>query len=719
MGFPPIPVYPGAIDDNSTLFQVYNTTETVTVSDTDAFSEEIPILPRSTGQLEIWPDNGYATISGELFYYDAVDTNAGGYVCRLRRCLRNLGGRQSQFNPMGTWVRGFVVAEHHNQLATCILLIEAFVGENFSPNPPTLDWRIRHLADSPIITDDFGCPNIEFDFNIVSTSPATGTLATYNILVQGVETKFNLQFGDGQFTTSVTSGTHQYAPGATIDPIITIQSDTCQTVQSPILRTNPQTPQAQVPPPPFVVTVPIPPPIPTITIPSIIVPPPTLNIPPVVFPCVNVPSVNIPSVIAVTPPINIPSMINITPIHIPSTITIHPPINIPSVIMGPNIQVPSQITFENAPSFPDMIPIGPAPPIAPIQISPPQIPPIQIQPAQILGPELPSVIMLQGPSIIMLSGLHDINLLGLHDISLITTGSGVSLIGPTSLNLLGPKMISLEGPSAIPLVHDLPPHLQLIHNLPESLKVEPIAPVKFDAKSIKKVMRTFGESFAEALKITLPNFKNMKMPSVHVDWGDIPVLKAVVQVQQPKKRKNFNLDDSPAVVEYEHVAFPTRIPLTVPEIPPIEVKHNIPESIGVSMPNIDDIRIDASAVPTEIQLLPPREGIQISVVPFEWPELPKITFDIESLQGFSVPLKLPENLPSFKVDFSDMPTLKVEFPEMMPTIKVEVPENTRIPMFYDGPPISVEPVQINLKIQNIAGEAADNVTCVSIVPCSR
>jgi len=681
-GFPPVPVYPTGYDSDFTLFQVYNTSEAVTVDDTDAFSEEIPIRPVGADKPEIWADNGWATIAGELFYYDAVNKDTNGHVCRLRRCVRNLGGKQSQFNEAGTWVRGFVVAEHHNQLADCILLIENFVGENFSENPATLDWRIRHLAEAPIISDDFGCPDIEFDFNILSSNPTTGTLASYNVLIQGAAANFTLQFGDGQSTSSARAGTHQYAPGAIIDPVIVMQNDTCQIVQTGITRENPQTPKVTIQKPPFIVPVPLPPVIPPILIPSIIIPGPTLNVPPVVFPCVT--PQGFPSV--VLPPINIPSQIDITPINIPSQITITP-VNIPSMITGPDIQVPSTITFENPPNFPNMIPIGPAPPMPPIQVQPPQIPPIQTQPIQVQGAEdFPSVIMIEAPNLPSVIPI----IIGIHGI---------------------PNTISVVGDAQVSLIHDLR-ELRLVHDLPRSLQIDPIPNVKFDVKNVRKVMKSLGQTFGEALKINMPNFNEMKLK---VDWSDMPTLKAVLKIQKPKKGQ-YDVHGGVGLPEpeFEHVDFPDHIPISVPEIPPLKVEHSIPTTIGVKMPDIKDIKIDARSVPKEIQLILPKESMQISVVPFTMPHL---KVDTEGLEKLSIPVKFPDKMPEIAVRFpEEMPTLKVEFPAQMPTLKIEVPESARIPLFYDGPPL---PVQLNLKIQDLAGEAADNIQCVAIMPCPR
>jgi hypothetical protein len=54
-----------------------------------------------------------------------------GKVNKLKRCCRNLGGKKTKANPAGIEVRGFVIAEHHNQIADAIISLENFVGKNF------------------------------------------------------------------------------------------------------------------------------------------------------------------------------------------------------------------------------------------------------------------------------------------------------------------------------------------------------------------------------------------------------------------------------------------------------------------------------------------------------------------------------------------------------------------------------------------------------------
>jgi hypothetical protein len=340
--FPPQPRYPRAIDSDYTLFKVYNTTETVLTSSNAAWSEEISIKPQAVDKPEIWPDNGFATIEGELLYYDSVEKDVNDRVNKLKRCLRNIGGKQTQYNAAGTWIRGFVVAEHHNQIVDAILKIEDFIGENFSEDEETLDWRIRNLQAEPLVFDDFSCPDVEFNFNIIENDPNTGTLASYVVNISGVAGSIEVQFGDGT-STSQTFGTHRYAPNADIDPVVIVSNGQCQIVQTPISRDSIQQPEVQEQVPPFTVPIPLNPQLPVFNFPSQAFPSVDIVIPPIVFPCLD-----LNPILASLPSFTIPD-INL---DIPSFITFIPELNIPSIItLMPSIDIPSFITFLNVPSF--------------------------------------------------------------------------------------------------------------------------------------------------------------------------------------------------------------------------------------------------------------------------------------------------------------------------------------------------------------------------------
>ena len=367
--FPPAPVYPSDYDSDQTLFVVYNTSETVTTAENQPWSDEISIKPVAADKDEIWSDEGgFANIDGELFYYGSVEYDGNSKINKFKQCCRNIGGTHTKRTLAGAEVRGFVIAEHHNQIVDAIVKIENFVGYNFTPDTASLDWRIRNLQNLEVIFDDFSCPDVVFDFFVIENNPTTGILAQYNITITGIFTSYRLDFGDGTYTTTSQNGTHRYAPNASIDPALTVANNKCTLVQTPIERLNVTEPTAQKPTTAFEIPIPALPTIPQFTVPTITVPSLVPQLPPIVFPCLNVGPIgpiNIPSVISVIPGINIPSLVSITPVSLPSKITISP------------VTIPDKITI-NQPKIPDTITISPAPTIPNIKIDPvPTIPNIK------------------------------------------------------------------------------------------------------------------------------------------------------------------------------------------------------------------------------------------------------------------------------------------------------------------------------------------------------
>lgn len=379
MPFPPVPVYPAAIDSDYTLFLVHNTTEAKLSADNSPWSQEIEIVPVASDRSDVWASNGFGNIEGELFYYDCVEKNSDGKVVKLKGCERNLGGDKTKFNRRGTWVRSFVVAEHHNQIVDGILNVQNFIGYNFDDRQGTLDWRIRNLQELQVIFDDHSCPDVNFTWNILEDDPITGVLASYVVEITAPTTinNFRLDFGDGDFTTSELTGTHRYALNATIDPVVRVSNDRCQIVQTPIERENP------IEPPPEIVEqfdFPIPefPDVPDFTFVPYEVPEPDINLPPLAVPCISIegqigpipslilgPDINmvsnvtivtnnpvqiLHSVVTITGGENIPSLIIIDP-PIPPTIIIDPPIPPTIVIVPPQSNITLDLNLTDLPRF--------------------------------------------------------------------------------------------------------------------------------------------------------------------------------------------------------------------------------------------------------------------------------------------------------------------------------------------------------------------------------
>jgi len=353
MPFPPSPQFPKAIDSDYTLYLVYNTTETKLLTDNAAWAQEISIVPVDPDNAEIWPNNGFGNIEGELFYYDSVEFDSHGKVTKLKGCARQLSGEKTKFNKRNTWVRGYVVAQHHNQLVDAILKTQNFIGRNFTPDKDSLDWRIRNLQALDVIFDDFSCPDIDFTFNTLENDPVRGILTEYSVAITplGSVNNFRIDFGDGEFTTTALSGQHRYALNARIDPVIRVSNDKCQIIQTPIERDNPAEPQAEATNN-FDVPLPEIQPVPDFTFVPCTVPEPDINVPPLVVPCISLegqvgpipsvitgPNIQLVSQVTITSnfPVNITqSIVSIIGGNIPSLIIIDPPIP-PTIIIDPPI----------------------------------------------------------------------------------------------------------------------------------------------------------------------------------------------------------------------------------------------------------------------------------------------------------------------------------------------------------------------------------------------
>jgi hypothetical protein len=358
LGFPPKPAFPLAIDTDRTLFLVHNTSEAALAENNPAWSEEIEIVPVGINEQEIWGDNGFANIAGEMFYYDAVEKDVNGKIFKLKRCLRNFSGSKTKYNYAGEMVRGFVVAEHHNQIVDTIIAVEEFVGKNFDTNEATLDWRIRNIQDEEVCVDDYECPEVDFQFDFPQSyqegnipNKCEGLNATFNITINGRYSRYTLDFGDGNVTSDL-SGEHQYGSIDRIDPVVTVANEKCETVMTMRPRTEEPVP-AQVQP--FDIPLPEIPDFSPFVTPEIVTPSTTLTLPQIVFPWLDI---NIPSFDIVIPSFLIPSEIIV--IGMPSTIYFEQPI-IPDTIYFEQPIIPDTIYFGSIPEFPTTIYFGSIP----------------------------------------------------------------------------------------------------------------------------------------------------------------------------------------------------------------------------------------------------------------------------------------------------------------------------------------------------------------------
>ena len=605
VGFPPVPVFPLGIDSNKTLYLVYNTSESVLASDNKAWSQEIEIVPIGR---EIWAENGFANINGELFYYDAVEKNSDGKIFKFKRCARNIGGKKTQFNKAGTIVRGFVIAEHHNQLVDAVIQVEKFVGENFSPDKITLDYRIRHLQTEPPCNDDHNCPEVIFEFEVTDTDDCLGTTVNYNLIINGNFTKFKIDFGDGNFTTTLQNGTHLYPPTSNIDPVVTVSNDKCQIVQTAITRTSLEEPPKDEIPEPFNIPIPVIPDFPTITIPDCQLPETTLTLPPIIQcnPQLS-PIGSIPSVIVIEPPIQIPSIIIFDPIPSFSPISFGPAPSFSPIDFGPAPSF-SPIDFGPAPSFspidfgdiPSFSPIsfGPAPSFSPIDFGPaPSFNPIDFGPTPSFNP-----IDFGPPPSLKVSWAKPPKIS-----AVVTLECDQNNVRARNARKKGKKGIMLdetftedeEGieietldlglPSKIEVVKPEFPDVNLVHNLPSSIEVTGVnipPSITLELSEKSKTIDINASSVPKSIELNADNVPK----SIALDASNVP--------KSIELKMQFPI---PSVIKLDG-------PIEVKGIPDfIEVKDTIPREIIAKLQVPENLKIpvvyEGGPIPLDVSSL--------------------------------------------------------------------------------------------------------------------
>ena len=626
IGFPPKPLYPIALDSDRTLFKVYNTSQAKIAINNPAWSEEIDIEPVGDEVPEQWGKNGFANVSGELFYYDNVGTTPSGKINKFARCARNLGGKRTTYNDVGTWIRGFVVAEHHNQLADAVILTEGYLLE--------LEKEIKKLESQITCPDDQLCPEVTFKTFKTTSSNCVETTLNYEISIVGSFTSFILDFGDGQSTNSPQSGSHTYSPNSKIDPVLRISNDTCTIVQTPIERTDSVEPTTVTP---TIPTIPIPPPpvFPEIVIPDCIIPEIDygFDLPQIVLPQIDIncsslstPNFSFPSVIS------IPNII-LQGVSLPSTISILGPIP-PSRIslIG---SLPSQISF-----------LGPMPPSV----------------ISFLGPSLPSVITITVgggigggifiPSSIEVSG---------------PGGGPINIPDTITVNDSIPDSITVGGTVVVPNIPDINvkfddvPDIHVVWDEVPTINVAVTCnccpsssgggypftkPVTldddfiddFDNDRINLGLDLDNNSIGipSEIQIIAPEFPEIRLKH------DIPNFISLIS-DLPTKIELFQ--NSPIVHEFKIIndSLPSKIEIVTKELPKsIRLdSSDLPNFISLSVPKFPDIKIDASEIPDSIRVV-------------------------------GIPDVINVNMPS---------EIKA---------KLELPDNLEIPLVYKGGPVPIQ-----------------------------
>lgn len=627
MGFPPPPAYPLGIDNDRTLYKVYDTTEARLSVDNEPWSEILQIVPVAADKNEIWPDNGYATIEGEIFYYDSVERDINEKIYKLKGCIRNIGGEHTKWNKAGTWVRGFVMAEHHNQIVEAAINLEDYVDQ--------ITVKAQLLYQEPDCVDDHNCANVTFSFkhNDTLSGSCEGEVYDYIVNIVGAYTGYQIDFGDGNSSTNL-NGQYTYAPNAVVNPIVTVTNNNCTTVQANNLIVSTPPPEEYVPSIPE---------LPPIVCPECITPSLDLVFPPIVFPClqlgdISIPdwNVNIPSIIEVVIPsldfpsitfnfsvdfpdisviieppsmpsivIDVPTYIEIGPVNIPSVIFVDVPCDLPTFIEFASITIPTFIAITPV-DIPSIIQImGGASIPATIQIIPCYIPTLIVFD---ICPEIPTFIEFGPIDYIPTMIYWDTPPSLICSVIIICPSSPVG--GgetPPAMRMLNDDfqddftpqtemVMDLGIPSVINIVAPHIPDIKLIHNIPVQISI--------DAPEIPDTIKITGP--LEPIPTQIEIVYSEPIPaSIMLITDNVPTVidvrfdtSAFCNIQLPVLE--INASSIPTAILIDGSEVPTLIQVVgIPDT--ISISHDIPTQIIISSPKDWAIPLTYIGGPVPIQ----------------------------------------------------------------------------------------------------------------------
>lgn len=734
--FPPTPVFPYGLDSDYTLFKVYNTSESATTTDNPAWSQEIDITPVGADEFEIWGENGFANISGELFYYDSVGKDSNGKINKLKKCARNLGGSKTKFNSSGTIVRGFVIAEHHNQIVDAIINIESFLGTTpcADEDSETIICLLEELENEAECIDDNNCPSVNFEFSINEdeSNNCSGIVIDYEVGIIGQFNSFRIDFGDGNFSNQQT-GSHTYAPNADIDPIVTVSNNYCQIVQTPINRSDPKEPPISEVVEDFNIPINPIPDIPDILVPNNELPEQTLTLPQIIQPCLDLGNIgplgpiNIPSVISIVPPLDIPSHITIDSVEIPSGITIEiDPIDIPTLIEFGPVDIPTFIDFGDV-DIPTVIEFGDFPSVVIDAVSidfPSQIDfgPIDIPTIIEFGPvDIPTLISFTSvdiPTIIEFGPAPDISV-DYGDVPSITIDYGT--VPNFQIDYGSPPTLSVDfgDVPSITIDYGSPPTLSVDFGEVPSILVDwgsppgpsvdwgtpPPISVDVDVNvSAPDISVNFG--IVPSIQVVFSNVPDISVdfgdvptiefgspPSIPVNWGAPPACSCTVTIECPASTplmaqsnaltEDFEdgFDDPGEIeIEYSDIGIPSEIKILPPDIPDIRLDHSIPDKIKLDVGDF--------TLPEEIKIIGPDIFIPEEIKLVMSDDIPTISLDLSNLENASIKLDASEIPSIIALKLEEIPSIKLELPEDFPTkIMVEgIPDKIQV----EGVPKTIE-----------------------------
>ena len=179
-------VYPEAIDDKDTLYEVKNNAETKLTQALPSGGKFVVVTDTSK-----FPDKGLIRVGDELIYYAEKATGL------FKDLKRGFAGSVVKQWSKDTAVKNAVMAEHHNAVKDAILNIEEYVGLSSSPATTSLHGRIIE-AERKLLA-----PKALFrGFPKIGPSPLQVTFQ--NFCNDASNATFLWDFGDGTVSTDTT-----------------------------------------------------------------------------------------------------------------------------------------------------------------------------------------------------------------------------------------------------------------------------------------------------------------------------------------------------------------------------------------------------------------------------------------------------------------------------------------------------------------------------------
>jgi PKD repeat protein len=557
----PEPLFPTDYDNDHTLFRVKNESKSRLSVAADEKTTLLSIVPASPNKQDPFPSSGFVTIDEEMIYYGDIEKDHNGKTKTLLNCIRGIESKPC-WHPKNSLVVSNVVAQQHNRLVKAIINLQNAIEEITSRDFSSETDQIVNLraAASPFSVapaaiqltttayDNDACPDVDFIANVIQTVP--NTTIEYCVRIYGNYLSYRLDFGDGNYTTTEYSGTYDYAPLATVNPVVTVTSTFCCITQHPTTTIEGcNLPEPAETPVPFTVLIPPVPEFPSFTTPlsTGTCPGPIFSFPPIITPELSISSISFssgccPSAVCC----DIPSVISIIGCNIPSVISAQFPSNISVDVELPTLSFvgnfPSIISFANCCNVPSVISFEPS------VIS-------------FANANIPSVISFVGdiPSIVSFVGCCDFP----------------SHISVDCCDI--PSVISFQA-DPISIINTIPSTITLIGTIPPTITVDWGNPPTLSCV-ISFVCPTTPQSSSTS---STSNQTSLGMADFGFDGY------------------NNNFVDIP--INQEVFNIPSEIKLVVPTIRDINLRHSLPEFIELKAP--ETIKIAADDVPREIFLKP-------------------------------------------------------------------------------------------------------------------